>query len=1566
MLLASAETNTVEEVGIITEVRVTGQKVVGVALEFASPIEAAGYTADASVLAKQVAPGINNSGNRTILDIYVNDSASLTDSPKDGNFVIIEMDEKDDLSSTIYYKSFNYDYDLTYVVTFNGQTYFADDFRINKIVDDFVSDVATLRSNPEKTMQYSYFDPIAARGLSTDEKYPLVLFLHGSGECGLDNQMQLKANKGAVAYLEDDRFAQNPTYVIAPQLYDRADGLGFKEDNNSALVMQIVNDFIAANPNVDTDRIYVQGMSQGGRGTWDIILRNPDFFAAAIPICGNANDWLENDEAWAALKNLPVWGVVASDDGQNGVYMTNAINALKAGGNTASKFYNYNPGSVVPNPHHSWELAYEDQEIYTWLFMQSRARTQGGTINPTTLYEHKKYNDEITIIYDYHVDPMYLIEKEDKALLIDTGMGAGNLYDYIRENVLVNKDIPLEIYFPHNHGDHIGRIGDFMGKDQLKKVYIHEYDSASLIRRMGNDEADLAKLQLIDDGDKITLGGEDFEFITVFGHTKGHTVGLYKDYLFTSDAVGSGYVWMAGGYIDAYAEQLQHLADRIEGLTLTLFGGHPQFRGTMTDQYVRDILAAARGIVDGSIVGRLYERSSVGSRLGTYGVASIVYTESRIHTPKQEYDFDVMTEVFDYGQAVTALIIDAGKPVDGSTVDADTFAVSALHKNPNNEAVVYDGPSKVTGVYVNNSGKLGEMSDTGKYIIVELENGFSVTGSSALVYTGGRNVKLDMAYSVAVANAFAFADGTAPDLPFVQDEVLMPELDLFDYIEYDGAFFRMHSPENAQGNLPLVVWNHGAGETYQNENNEGVQLLANFGGMGWVKNAPEDCYVLVPQRGYDGYAREKVISFIQDMIDDGRVDGNRIYVSGCSAGGAETWRYLLDDSQRDFFAAAITAPGGNNSDAETLSVLKEFPLWMVQTGNDTYAATKAAYEKLSAMDANTKWTSFPVGGNGYPNDHWSWVPTLNNFWSPEHGTTIMDWLFKQVRDKNNFELITQVNEYGQAVVALAIDTKATVNASSVNVDTFDVSAITKNPRNLAVTFDGERKVTNAYVSNTKELGKPVDSGRYIILELEWGFNVPGSTALVYSGRNYRLYMDYTVTQNAPVDNLNFDLYQNGQIDLVVDDFEYITYDDMFIRMYTPEEAADGKPLPLVLWNHGAGETYAFGTRSDGTFYDDEASQILANMGGVGFVVNNDKYPAYVLAPQRGNGTGYAQSKIISYISELIEAGKVDANRIYVAGCSAGGGETLNYLRNYPDFFAAAIPICAAGSPTAEQLETYKDVPMWFVHAVNDRTVPISRSDATVETLRSLNPFDVKYTRYDRVFGTLEDPYPDGHWSWVMPLNNDYVEAEGTNFFDWMFAQSRSKLVSSTEVAEANGEIVIRVSTTDDVLGFFLQNEEGRAISILSVTKSVGAGGRLDWTITTKVGTVGDRVLKLFPASKTNGVMTGIDIPVKIVNPANAYEVISAQFDEKVTFRNTPTNITIVTGGRVSRISIVNTENRTMGKSLVSKTKNDDGTITWVYTTQIGSAGQKRDFKVFAANAEGVFESYKPISIAVLP
>jgi len=111
---------------------------------------------------------------------------------------------------------------------------------------------------------------------------------------------------------------------------------------------------------IDPKRLYVTGLSMGGFGTWDLISRLPKKFAAAVPICGGA------DEAQAAaIAKVPVWVFHGgNDDVVKTVRSRNIVAALKAAGG-APKYTEY-PGVG----HGSWDQAYGEAELFPWLFSQ--------------------------------------------------------------------------------------------------------------------------------------------------------------------------------------------------------------------------------------------------------------------------------------------------------------------------------------------------------------------------------------------------------------------------------------------------------------------------------------------------------------------------------------------------------------------------------------------------------------------------------------------------------------------------------------------------------------------------------------------------------------------------------------------------------------------------------------------------------------------------------------------------------------------------------------------------------------------------------------------------------------------------------------------------------------------------------------------------------------------------------------------------------------------------------------------------------------------------------------------
>ena len=603
------------------QVETTGQKVASIALTFPTAAEAqaaakGSFTVTAGRSA--VTAELSDSGARTVTGVTV-----------DGNVVTLALSLDDANAGTCYYTASTgtVRYALSYTVKQGDKSWTVQAMR-DAIVDRF--EKASYLYNGTLDVDYRYFDPIE-NGFDANGSYPLILFLHGVGESGNNNVSHLIANKGATVWVESDHLERNPVYVVAPQ---RCAAMTSGWDTKA--VKALLDNFIANHPNVDTDRIYIQGLSMGGMGTWKLILDYPTYFAAAIPICGRVADesYYENGgAAFDALRYLPVWAAVAADDSEALAGGTaKAVKALQDHGNKTVKYYEYLPGSVTPNPHHSWEKVYEDEEIYNWLFEQDQERNGHGTANAALTYTVTDLGDGVKRVLDWHVDPIWVLQEGDEVLVIDTGMGSGNLYDYLMANVIDNPETArIDLVLTHNHGDHIARVGDFVGKDNVEKVYIGADDSESVRKMLGDDAS---KLVTVQDGDTIPYGKHTVKVIDVPGHTAGSVVYLVDNSkLFTGDAIGTGYVWMQIGVttIAEYVNALEHLNAAVKGLDLTVYGGHMQNRYPLTDQYVRDILACAKGIVDGSLEGVQYLRGNVAdAKIATYGTASIVYDPDRV------------------------------------------------------------------------------------------------------------------------------------------------------------------------------------------------------------------------------------------------------------------------------------------------------------------------------------------------------------------------------------------------------------------------------------------------------------------------------------------------------------------------------------------------------------------------------------------------------------------------------------------------------------------------------------------------------------------------------------------------------------------------------------------------------------------------------------------------------------------------------------------------------------------------------------------------------------------------
>lgn len=228
----------------------------------------------------------------------------------------------------------------------------------------------TFMSTSGEVLPFRILKPL---NFDAKKKYPVVLFLHGAGERGDNNEAQL--THGASTFLLEKYRIAYPCFVIAPQCpkegywasakftrdtYPIDFDFNYSNDITPALESAIellksyrVEEFI------DTSRVYITGLSMGGMGTFEAVGRFPKLFAAAAPVCGGGDTAFYNTSS----AKVPFWIFHGDADGvvpvENSRKMYARLQALKA----EVKYTEYPDVN-----HNSWENAYTEADLIPWLF----------------------------------------------------------------------------------------------------------------------------------------------------------------------------------------------------------------------------------------------------------------------------------------------------------------------------------------------------------------------------------------------------------------------------------------------------------------------------------------------------------------------------------------------------------------------------------------------------------------------------------------------------------------------------------------------------------------------------------------------------------------------------------------------------------------------------------------------------------------------------------------------------------------------------------------------------------------------------------------------------------------------------------------------------------------------------------------------------------------------------------------------------------------------------------------------------------------------------------------------
>lgn len=383
-----------------------------------------------------------------------------------------------------------------------------------------------------------------------------------------------------------------------------------------------------------------------------------------------------------------------------------------------------------------------------------------------------------------------------------------------------------------------------------------------------------------------------------------------------------------------------------------------------------------------------------------------------------------------------------------------------------------------------------------------------------------------------------------------------------------------------------------------------------------------------------------------------------------------------------------------------------------------------------------------------------------------------------------YDMETTCFDYGQLVTKLHITLNKPIGEVSEEEVKEAFSVVVKNYKRdfYGTSFEGdyEREVTGVSIS---------EDGKTIVLELKSRY-----ADSIIGGANYAMFSDgYEVTLKNDLGALKAEgavfEYSGVTFDpeadkwLAVEETE-TTYN---FRYFDPRTAGYTKPkggFPIIVWLHGGGES---GSSNN---YDNNIQLTANRVTAWGQAATQDLFGgAYVIAPQTSrNVRSWTADGVVATIElfiDLVGESNVNRNRIYIGGCSMGGMGTWTVIKAYPDYFAAAFPICAGSTFTDEEAKALKDLPIYYIYSIDDPVVNVNGIISAYNTLRAAGNDSIYLALFEHVIfdGLEEGELGVGHWSWVY-VHNDF-DGEGDDEIYWLdtYVHTDEKAYETTKPSE---------------------------------------------------------------------------------------------------------------------------------------------------------------------------------------
>lgn len=670
---------TLLEIIAVTRVFGAGQRIVAAALHY-----------DREIGQKELSNLHCQVKEQTVTAVYISRTFEPGKPSEKGCWVIVELDPENPAASTKRRKGQGRNAKLEvisaaiWVKTEENQNFRENTHTVNLVADQFVQAVFQIPDS-DHVLAYNLYVP---EKLEENRKYPLVLFLHDMGSCSEDVTAPLVQGNGASCWAEKEAQKRHPCFVVAPQYPEQGADDEFQVTWEMDATVKLLYD-LSKNYPIDTNRIYGTGQSMGCMMLCEMNIRYPQLFGGCFLVAGQ---W--NPETMSDLKDANLWVLVSEKDEKAFPIMGACMDEITEAGGKVTRgaidgnapleyqnltvrtlmgkgnhiFFTWYSGEsalpsgqkMFPGAHHmgTWEKAYGLTAIRDWLFAQRKTpinfsckhevmlRNEDGSLSPMDepYYEVKQVaSGTWQILSDG--DYFYLVEGDEKAILIDSGYGCGNVRSFCQS--LTEKPLN-EIANTHDHFDHTAYNSYFdmvYLSEETKELATLPFPSFSGITFPRDYQT-----KVVDQGDTISLGERELMVFKTPDHAAGSLCFLdsREGILFCGDELTMPFGKSLNGSVERFRGYLRKLQEH-RGKIRLICGGPAVADAGLIDRLAKNM----DYILEGHEGRRMEEPAESKKQMANKAVSEPVIYDRRLpHYPDrhQEKPEDrPFKRVMDYG-----------------------------------------------------------------------------------------------------------------------------------------------------------------------------------------------------------------------------------------------------------------------------------------------------------------------------------------------------------------------------------------------------------------------------------------------------------------------------------------------------------------------------------------------------------------------------------------------------------------------------------------------------------------------------------------------------------------------------------------------------------------------------------------------------------------------------------------------------------------------------------------------------------------------------------------------------